>query len=156
MKAIKYLIIVMLLAFVSVVHAQKRFTINSIYKGKPIVEIAKDQAVQAFIETKSIYQSGMTESSFVNECLKVIPSKYVDLRDIYTPYASFLYSLHKRGLNQDQVKALTTGNEFVDCANGLSSWKLAHPGENMVDSWWRNLIHWARLLLDTIDDALSL
>ncbi len=155
MKTIKLILAIVLFAIATVTQAQRKITISDVINGKTVLQIAKDHAVEAFIATKAIYKPGMTEGAFVNECLKNFPKEYYALREVFVPYASYLYSFHSRGLTEDQVRKLVTGKEYVDCSNGLVGWQLANPGVNVVDSpWWRNVIHWAAVLLTKLDEIL--
>jgi hypothetical protein len=156
MKAIKSIIVMALMALVSVVQAQKLITVNDVYNGQTVLQIAKEHAVEAFIATKSIYKNDMTESAFVNACLQNFPKNYSDLREAYVPYAVYLYSFHQRGLTEDQVRKIVTGKEYVDCTNGLIGWRKAHPGEDpMKTPWWKFIIHWAALILTAIDERVN-
>lgn len=144
-----------LIALVSVVHAQKRISVTDTYQGQTVLEIAKKHAVQAVIETRSIYKPGMTETEFVNECLKAFPKQFQSLRDVYVPYARYLFSFHKKGLTDEQVSNLVTGKEYVDCANGILAWQEANPGiEPETTKWWRTAIHWAAVFLTWLDQIL--
>ena len=146
---------IVLLTIVSVVQAQKKITVNDVYNGVTVLQIAKDHAVEAYIATKSIYMDGMSESAFVNECLKNFPKQYYSLREVYIPYASYLYSFHKQGLTEDQVRKIVTGKEFVDCTNGVLAWKQANPGMDPVDlPWWRTAIHWVAVIFTWLDEVL--
>ncbi|MGV8964275.1 MAG: hypothetical protein ACOH2V_12975 [Candidatus Saccharimonadaceae bacterium] len=156
MKSIKLILIATLVAFVSFAQAQKRIAISDVYDGKTVLQVAKDHAVEAFIATKSIYKDGMTESAFANECFKNFPKNYNDLKDVFMPYASYLYSFHKNGLSEEKVRTLVNGKEFVDCANGLLSWQQAHPAEDLDRlPWWRAAIHWTAVFFTWLDGVLS-
>lgn len=124
------------------VTAQNQITVNTVVKGKTVLEISKDHAVDAYNETTSIFSEGMSEATFVNECLKFIPNQYSELKDIYRPYATFLFSLHKNKLSELQIRNLTTGRDFVDCVNNLTLWNEEHPGENLdnIPGWLKRLI----------------
>jgi len=156
MKSIKLILIATLIAFVSVAQAQKKITISDVYEGKTVVQIAKDHATEAFNATKTIYTDGMTEEAFVNECFKNFPSKYDDLRQVFKPYAEFLFSLHSRNLTDNQVRNQVNGSEFVDCSNAVLAWQLAHPGENLDGiPWWRKTIHWVAVFFTWLDEILD-
>ena len=155
MKNIKLIIAAILITFVSVVQAQKQITINDVYKGKPVLQTAKEYDVNAFLETKAIYKVGMSESAFVDLCLKGFPTNFKTLKDVYVPYAKYLYSFHKRGLTENQVLNEVNGVEFVDCVNGCIAWQLANPGvDPPAFSWWRTVIHWAALFFTWLDENL--
>lgn len=140
---------------ISVAQAQKKITIYDRYNGKTVLEIAKEHAVEAFIATKSIYQDGMTESAFVDKCLPNFPKEYYSLREVYIPYASYLFSFHRKGLTEDQVRKSVTGQEYVDCSNGILVWRSAHPGVNPEDSpWWKHVIHWAAIIFTFLDEQI--
>lgn len=155
MKTLKLILVTLLVSVVSVAMAQKKITVNDVYDGKTVLQFAKDHAVEAFNATKAIYKPGMSEEAFVNACFINFPPKYMDLRDILMPYASFLYDMHVNGLTDDQIRQKTTGKEFVDTANGLITWKQAHPGE-IVERlpWWRTTIHWIAIFFTWLDNTL--
>jgi len=143
MKTIKCIIILAFSLLLLNVTAQNQITVNTVIKGKTVLEISKEHAVDACNETKSVYSESVTETTFVNECLKYVPNHYSDLKEVYKPYASFLFSLHKKGLSESQIRNLTTGKEFVDCVNNLISWKGEHPGENPD-----NMLGWLQQFID--------
>ena len=148
-------ILIALITIVAVAQAQKPIAIGDVFKGKPVLDVAKEHAVEAFDETKVIYKIGMTEDEFVNQCLNAFPVKYKALRDVYVPYAKYLYSFHKRGFTDDQLTKAVTGKEFVDCANGVIAWRKANPGIiPETDSWWRKLIHWIAVVSVWLDETL--
>jgi len=150
------IIVVVLIALASGVQAQRKITLNDVINGKTVLQIAKDHAVEAFIETKAIYKPEMTESAFVNECLKNFPKEYYSFREVFVPYAAYLYSFHSRGLSEVQVRNLVTGKEYIDCTNGVLSWQQANPGINPVKMpWWKFMIHWAAVVLTAIDEHLN-
>jgi len=155
MKTLKLILIFLIVAFVTETQAQKKITMYDVYKGKSVLQTAKEYDVNAFLETKTLYKGGMTESAFVELCLKAFPVGYKSLRDAYVPYAKYLYSFHKRGLTESQVLKEITGEEFADCATGVLVWQQANPGvDPPAFSWWRDVIHWAAVLFTWLDEVL--
>ncbi len=155
MKTIKFIILSALISFAAISMAQTKITINDVYNGQSVTQFAKEHAVKAFIATKPFYKDGTTEEAFVNQCFNNFPSKYADLRDAYMPYAKYLYSLHKRGLTEDEVRKITTGKEFVDTTNQLIAWKKDHPGEVIEGApWWRKTISFLAEFFTWLDEIL--
>jgi hypothetical protein len=158
MKTIQTILLITFIAIFSMVHAQKQISVNDVYDGKTVLDIARDHAVNAIIETKSIYKSGMTELEFVNQCLQAFPKtrEYLSLRDAYIPYAKYLYAFHKRGFTDEQVRNSVTGKEYVACANGILAWQHANPGlEPVTSKWWKEAIHWAAEFLKWLDHIVN-
>ena len=144
------------IAIFSFSHAQKQISVTDVFDGKTVLSIAKDHAVDAYSETQSIYKTGMSETIFVNECLKAFPADYKSLREVYVPYAKYLYSLHRRGLTDEQVRNSVTGKEYVDCANGILLWQQANPGmEPVSGKWWKEAIHLAARFFTLLDEMVN-
>ena len=136
MKTINSIIIVSLITFVSVVHAQKVFKPASVIEGKTILQYAKEIDVQAFLETTSIYKAGMSETAFITAVLSNFPAEAKSLKEVYAPYYQYIYTLHKRGFNESQVLGAITGNEFANLATNISSWNANNPGVIIESKKW--------------------
>jgi hypothetical protein len=129
---------------------------NDVYNGKTVKQTAKEYDLNAFLETKTIYKSGMTESAFVDICLQAFPANFKSLRDAYVPYAKYLYSFHERGLDEKQVVTEINGEEFADCATAVLAWKKANPDVELPTfSWWRKAIKWAAAFFTWLDGMVN-
>jgi len=128
MKAIKFMIVVAFLAVVSVMNAQKVFTPSSVIDGKTILQMAKEYDVEFYLSTATIYKTGVSESEFVSTLLNNFPPEANKYKELFDPYFTYIYSLHKRGLTQSQAASTVTGVELADLSTRLSSWNANNPG----------------------------
>jgi hypothetical protein len=128
MKTLKLIITLMLVAAVSVAQAQKVFKPTTVVDGKTILQMAKDYDFQVYLATSTIYKPGVTESAFVSELVNNFPKEITGLKESFVPYFKYIYSFHKRGLTESQVKGAVTGVEFADLTTNLSRWNAPNPG----------------------------
>jgi hypothetical protein len=155
MKTLTIILLILLFAG-SYVHAQKTISLSDTYEGKTVLDMAKEHAAGAYLETRTIYKDGMTESAFVNECLKLFPKQYYSLRDLYVPYAKYIYAFHKLKLTEDQVRGLVTGKEYLECINSTFAWSQVNPGFDPAStSWWKKLLLWLILIYNPIPPPID-
>jgi hypothetical protein len=142
MKAIKFMIVLALVAVVSVAQAQKVFTPTTVVNGKPILLLAKEYDVKIFISTSTIYIPNMPESTFVSTLLSNFPKEANGIKDLCVPYFKYIYSLHKRGLTEAQVQNSVTGKELAELTTNLSSWNASNPGvvATIFKLKWRDIL----------------
>lgn len=154
MKTIKSIIVIILIGIVSVVQAQKVYKVSDVVNGKTILEYAQKIDVDAFLQTKTIYKAGMTEATFVNELLNKFPKGAESLKSVTTPYIKYVYSIHKKGLTEDQIKGKTTGVEFAKVLTDLSTWNTNNPGQipEMLRFNWEKFLNFVVQLIEIILD----
>ncbi|MBK9356079.1 MAG: hypothetical protein IPN08_01580 [Bacteroidales bacterium] len=128
MKTLKSLIIIVLVAFVTIAQAQKVIKVTDVVDGKTILQHAQKIDVDAFLQTKTIYKAGMTEMEFVAELQKNFPPEAASFKHLYTPYLKYVFSFHKNGLTENQVRGKITGVEFTRLCNDLGTWNNNNPG----------------------------
>jgi hypothetical protein len=110
--------------------------------------IGKYHAVITYLETASYYKAGMTEDAFIRATTACIEEQ--ELKDLFKPYMSKIYSYHTKKLTSDQVYDLTDGRVFSDTINGLIKFE-SNSGHvaSAKKPWWFN---WLRKAIDFIDD----
>jgi len=149
MKSLKSLVIILLVALVSIAQAQKVIKVTDVVDGKTILQYAQKIDVDAFLQTKTIYKTGMTEKEFVDELLKNFPPEAASFKHLYTPYLKYVFSFHKNGLTENQVRGKITGVEFTTLCNDLGTWNNNNPGVIQASnrfSWKRFLAFAAEIL----------
>lgn len=128
MKTIKSICAIVLAAMVSVVQAQEVFKVTDIIDGKTILQHAQKFDVDALIQTKTLYNPGISEASFVDALQKSFPPVAESFKHLFTPYFKYVYTLHQRGLTELQVRGETTGVELAALFTDLSTFNTNNPG----------------------------
>ncbi|MFH1120225.1 MAG: hypothetical protein V1775_10400 [Bacteroidota bacterium] len=151
MKTIKSTVIIILVAFVAVVQAQKVVKVTDVVDGKTLFQHAQKIDVDAFLQTKAIYKVGMTEMEFVAELQKNFPPEAASFKHLYTPYFKYVFSFHKNGLTEKQVRGKVTGVEFAALCNDLGTWNNNNPGViQKVKFPWKKFLEFAAEILPLI------
>lgn len=145
MKTSKFLVFMAFLAIVSVVHAQKVFKISDVVEGKTILQHARILDADALVQTTAVYKPGMSEADFVSELQSTFPPEAASYKQLYTPYFRYIYSLHKKGMTETQVKGSSTGAELAALFTGLNAYNINNPGvlpRTEMDGWrsWKRFI----------------
>ncbi|MBK6963156.1 MAG: hypothetical protein IPH20_04255 [Bacteroidales bacterium] len=137
MKSAKLIIIATLVAFVSIVQAQKTFVPSDVIGGKTIVKWAKEWDLKAFQQTKEVYQKGMSQEAFIKAIKSNFPAQAsASFKEVFVPYYEYVYTLHTRGLTDAQVVNAVTGRETTEMINGLSTWNANNPGVLIEAAKW--------------------
>ena len=121
--------------------------------------VAKLYMVIAYLETKPIYQEGMSQEEFLNA---MFTGFHAQSEPALRKYFQVVYSYHKQNLNPDDVYLKTDERAFVAVYNDLVSlYKPQMTKEEFrrtagLDAtigvrgpWWFN---WLRKIIDWIDD----
>lgn len=145
MKTSKFLVFMAFLAIVSVVHAQKVFKISDVVEGKTILQHARILDADALVQTTAVYKPGMSEADFVSGLQSTFPPEAASYKQLYTPYFRYIYSLHKKGMTETQVKGSSTGAELAALFTGLNAYNINNPGvlpRTEMDGWrsWKRFI----------------
>lgn len=152
MKSVKLIIIATLVAFVSIVQAQKTFVPSDVIGGKTISKWAKEWDLNAFQQTKEVYKKGMSEESFIKAIKSNFPAQAsASFKEVFVPYYEYVYTLHTRGLTDAQVVNVVTGRETTEMINGLSTWNANNPGGLIEANKWP----WKKIL-ETILEILPI
>ena len=148
MKSVKLIIIATLVAFVSIVQAQKTFVPSDVIGGKTIVNWAKEWDLNAFQQTKEIYKKGMTQEEFVRIIKNSFPAQAsASFKEVFVPYYEYVFTLHTKGLTDAQVVNAVTGRETTEMINGLSTWNTNNPGGLIEAAKWP----WRKILQAIVD-----
>jgi hypothetical protein len=148
MKSVKLIIIATLVAFVSIVQAQKTFVPSDVIGGKTIVKWAKEWDLKAFQQTKEVYKKGMSQESFIQAIKSNFPAQAsASFKEVFVPYYEYVYDFHSRGLTDAQVTNAITGMETTEMINGLSTWNTNNPGALIEAAKWP----WRKILQAIVD-----
>jgi len=158
MKTSRLFVFLALMTMVSVVQAQKVFKVTDMVEGKTILQHAKILDADALVQTTSVYKPGMSEADFVSDLHSSFPPEAVSYKHLYTPYFRYIYSLHKKGMTETQVKGTTTGVELAALFTGLNAFNINNPGvlpQTEMDGWrsWKRFI---QLILQIITGTVYL
>lgn len=145
-------LIIALIAIVSATQAQRIFKTTDVIGGIPILQLAQKMDVEAFLQTKEIYKTGMTETEFIGALLGNFPKEAETIKPLFIPYYKYIYSFHKRGIKESKIRSEVTGREFATVCTNISSWNANNQGQ-LVDTkkWtWRDVLRFIKEVIEII------